>query len=174
MSQPTSLEAVQKTSFADMHCSIGRTLEVVGHWWSPLIVRDVHLGLHRFDDIAGNLGISRNLLTRRLDDLVAAGILERRRYQDRPPRYEYHLAEAGRDLVPVLMAMMAWGDKWQTPPGGPPALLVHDACGREFTPRVCCSECGAEITAGTVTARSGPGAAAGPGTRLLGGRVHRT
>ncbi|MEW2355716.1 helix-turn-helix domain-containing protein [Spirillospora sp. NPDC029432] len=164
---------MQKTSFADMHCSIGRTLEVVGQWWSPLIVRDVYLGLHRFDDIAGNLGISRNLLAKRLEDLVAAGILERRRYQDRPPRHEYHLAEAGRELVPVLMAMMAWGDRWQTPAGGPPVRLVHEACGHEFTPRVACSECGEPVTADTVDVLPGPGAANGPGTWLLGGPLPR-
>jgi DNA-binding HxlR family transcriptional regulator len=162
---------MQRTSFAQMHCSIARTLEVVGEWWTPLILRDVHLGLHRFDDIAENLGISRNLLAGRLDRLVAAGILERRPYQDRPPRHEYHLTEAGRDLVPALMVLMAWGDRWVTPPGGPPVTLVHDACGQPFIPEVSCSGCGRRVTAATVTVRPGPGAASGPGTRLLARRA---
>jgi DNA-binding HxlR family transcriptional regulator len=151
-----------------MHCSIGRTLDVVGEWWTLLIVRDIHLGLRRFDDIADNLGISRNLLAGRLDRLVTEGILERRPYQDRPPRHEYHFTEAGWDLVPVLLAVMAWGDKWVTPPGGPAMTPVHDTCGAEFTPTVSCSHCGRPITAKTVTVKAGPGAAPGPGTQVLG------
>ncbi len=161
------LGGMQRTSFAEMHCSIGQSLERVGEWWTPLILRDIHLGLHRFDDIAENLGVSRNLLTRRLEALIADGIVERRAYQERPPRHAYHLTEAGRELVPVLMALMAWGDKWATPAGGPPVLLEHDACGARFTPRVCCSECGQPVTATDVTALPGPGAASGPGTRVL-------
>ncbi|MEU9831787.1 helix-turn-helix domain-containing protein [Streptosporangium sp. NPDC048047] len=158
---------MQRISFAEMHCSIAQSLERVGEWWTLLIVRDIHLGLHRFDDIAENLGISRNLLTRRLETLVAGGIVERRAYQKRPPRHEYHLTEAGLELVPVLMALMAWGDKWVTPAGGPPVRLVHHECGAEFTPRVCCSECGKPATTADVTALPGPGAASGPGTRVL-------
>ncbi|WP_378738962.1 winged helix-turn-helix transcriptional regulator [Nocardia brasiliensis] len=158
---------MHRTSFAEMHCSIGQSLERVGEWWSPLIVRDLYLGLHRFDDIAENLGISRNLLTRRFEALVAAGIVERRAYQERPLRHEYHLTAAGRELVPVLMALMAWGDKWATPPGGPPVRLVHQDCGHQFTPQVCCSECAEPVTATSVTALSGPGAASGPGTKVL-------
>lgn len=154
-----------------MHCSIGRTLEVVGEWWTPLILRDVYLGLRRFGDIAENLGISRNLLAQRLDRLVDGGILERRRYQERPPRDEYHLTAAGRDLVPALMALMAWGDRWVTPPGGPPVELVHDNCGARFTPEVTCSNCHRPVTAESVTVRPGPGAAPGPGTQLLNGRA---
>ncbi|MFF5205559.1 winged helix-turn-helix transcriptional regulator [Streptosporangium sp. NPDC000396] len=156
-----------RNSFAAMHCSIARTLAVAGEWWTPLILRDVFLGLRKFDDLTENLGISRNLLTERLTHLVKAGVLERVRYQDRPPRFEYHLTEAGRELVPALMTLMAWGDKWVTPPGGPPAELVHDTCGNHFTPTITCSECGGKVTATTVTPLAGPGAAEGPGTRLL-------
>lgn len=158
---------MQRTSFAEMHCSIGQSLERIGEWWTPLIVRDIFLGLHRFDDLAENLGIARNLLTRRLETLVEGGIVERRAYQERPRRHEYHLTEAGHDLVPVLMALMAWGDKWATPAGGPPVLLVHDECGAQFTPQVCCSACGKPARTAEVTALPGPGAASGPGTRVL-------
>ncbi len=167
MKQPSRVGVMRRTSFAEMHCSIGQSLERVGEWWTPLIVRDIHLGLHRFDDIAENLGIARNLLTRRLETLVDDGIVERRAYQERPLRHEYHLTEAGRDLVPVLMALMAWGDKWATPAGGPPVRLVHHECGAEFTPRVCCSVCGKPVTTADVTALPGPGAASGPGTTVL-------
>ncbi|WP_194818376.1 helix-turn-helix domain-containing protein [Nocardia sp. XZ_19_385] len=158
---------MQRTSFAEMHCSIGQSLERVGEWWTPLIVRDIYLGLHRFDDIAENLGISRNLLTRRLEALVTDEIVERQAYQERPLRHEYHLTAAGRELVPVLMALMAWGDKWATPVGGPPVRLVHNDCGEHFTPQVCCSACGKPATADNVTALAGPGAASGPGTKVL-------
>jgi DNA-binding HxlR family transcriptional regulator len=150
-----------------MHCSIGQALEIIGEWWTPLILRDVYLGLHRFDQIVEDLGISRNLLATRLDRLVNHGVLERRPYQQRPTRHEYHLTEAGAQAVPTLMALMAWGDRWASPPGGPPVRLVHDACGATFTPQVCCSECGEPVTAATVTATPGPGAAPGPGTALL-------
>ncbi len=171
MNQPSRLGDMQRTSFAEMHCSIGQSLERVGEWWTLLIVRDLHLGLHRFDDIAENLGISRNLLTRRLETLVDDGIVERRAYRDRPPRYEYHLTAAGRDLVPVLLALMAWGDKWVTPPGGPPVRVIHDDCGAEFTPQVCCSACHEPVRTANVTALPGPGAASGPGTRVLARRA---
>lgn len=156
-----------------MHCSIAQTLEIVGEWWTPLILRDVHLGLHRFDDIAEDLGISRNLLTRRLGYLVEHDILERRPYQARPVRYEYHLTEAGRDLAPALLVLMAWGDRHATPPGGPPLRVVHRACGHRFTPEVTCSSCGEPVTGRDVVTLPGPGAAAAPGTRVL-ARRHPT
>ena len=164
---------MHRTSFAGMHCSIGQALEVVGEWWTPLILRNVYLGLHRFDELVEDLGVSRNLLTARLDRLVANRVLERRPYQDRPARYEYHLTDAGRDVVPALMTLMAWGDRWTTPSGGPPMRLVHDGCGAVFTPRVACSECGDVISAQTVTPTAGPGAAAGPGTHVLARAVGR-
>lgn len=149
-----------------MHCSIAQAVGVLAEPWTPLILRDLFLGLRRFDDLVEDLGISRNLLTRRLEHLIAAGVVERRLYQERPARYDYVLTEAGRDVVPALMTLMAWGDRWSTPPGGPPALLVH-SCGRTFTPVVTCPHCGGEATAGTVKAVRGPGAAQGPGTMLL-------
>ncbi|MET7329615.1 helix-turn-helix domain-containing protein [Nonomuraea sp. NPDC005650] len=152
--------------FGEMHCSIAQAVGVVAEPWTPLILRDLFLGLRRFDDLAEDLGISRNLLTRRLEHLVAAGVVEKRPYQERPVRHEYVLTEAGRDIVPALLTLMAWGDRWSTPPGGPPALLVH-SCGERFTPVVTCPHCGAEATADTVTAVGGPGAAQGPGTMLL-------
>ncbi|NKX85775.1 winged helix-turn-helix transcriptional regulator [Nocardia coubleae] len=113
--------------------------------------------------IFSRLSWSSEPLTRRLEALVADGIVERRAYQQRPLRHEYHLTEAGRELVPVLMALMAWADKWATSSGGPSVRLVHDECGHQFTPQVCCSECAKPVTAQSVTALPGPGAASGPG-----------
>ncbi|MET9337825.1 helix-turn-helix domain-containing protein [Nonomuraea sp. NPDC003804] len=152
--------------FGDMHCSIAQAVGVVGEPWTPLILRDLFLGVRRFDELAQDLGISRNLLTARLERLVEAGVVERRPYQERPVRHEYHLSEAGREIVPALVTLMAWGDKWSTPPGGPPALLRH-SCGELFTPVVTCPHCGGEATAETITVLPGPGAAQGPGTMVL-------
>ena len=162
---------MRRTSFSDMRCSVARALEVVGEWWTPLILRDVWLGVRRFDDIAEDLGISRNLLAGRLDGLVAAGIVERRPYQEHPPRHEYHLTEAGLDLIPILMALTAWGDRHATHPDGPPVRFVHDECGAECTAEVTCSSCGRPVSAGTVTVRPGPGGAPAPGTKVLARRL---
>jgi len=98
---------MQRTSFARMHCSLARGLELIGDWWSPLIIRDLFLGVRRFEELADDLGISRNLLTRRLASLQKNGIIERRPYQERPVRYDYRLSAAGRDLVPALLALTA-------------------------------------------------------------------
>jgi DNA-binding HxlR family transcriptional regulator len=157
---------MRQTSFADFHCSLARSLELVGDWWTPLIIRDLYLGLRRFDDLAANLGISRNLLTTRLRDLVDSGIVERVRYSERPPRDRYRLTEAGRDFVPILAALTAWGDRWTPPPEGPPLLYGHD--GHRCTPTVCCSTCRQPITADNLEVAPGPGAAPGPGTHLVG------
>ena len=96
---------MERTSFAEMRCSLARGLELIGDWWTPLIIRDLFLDVRRFDELAEDLGISRNLLTRRLSRLVANGVIERRPYQSRPIRYDYHLTEAGRDLVPAILAL---------------------------------------------------------------------
>lgn len=158
---------MRQTSFSTMHCSLARTLEVVGDWWSPLVLRDLYLGVRRFDDLVRDLGISRNLLTTRLADLVAGGVVQRVRYSERPPRYEYDLTAAGRELVPVLLALTAWGDRWATPEGGPPIRFEHQRCGRRFVPTVSCSACGEPVTAEAVHPVPGPGGRAGPGTMLL-------
>lgn len=150
-----------------MHCSIAQAVSIVGEPWTPLILRDVFLGLRRFDELSQDLGISRNLLAQRLDHLVAAGVLVKEPYQERPVRYEYQLSESGRDIVPALLTLMAWGDRWSTPPGGPPVLLTH-SCGARFRPVVSCPHCGGEVTADNFTVEGGPGAAQGPGTMVLG------
>jgi DNA-binding HxlR family transcriptional regulator len=157
---------VRQTSFAEFQCSIARTMEAVGDWWSPLILRDVFVGVNRFDDLATDLGISRNLLTRRLDHLVEAGVLDRVPYQDRPVRHEYVLTESGRELVPLLVGLMAWGDRWQTPDGGPPAIVGHH--GHPVRPQVTCADCGEPIVATELTVTGGPGGRIAPGTTIIG------
>ena len=150
-----------------MRCSLARGLDLIGDWWSPLIVRDLFLGVVRFDELVEDLGISRNLLTRRLRALVASGIVERIAYQRRPVRYEYRLTEAGRDLVPALIALMAWGDRWAAPKEGCPILFTHTACGCELNARVTCAECGEPVEVHELVALPGPGGAARRGTRVI-------
>ncbi len=131
--------------FAALDCSVARTLEVIGERWSLLILRDAFYGVRRFDDFRRDLGIARNVLTDRLNKLVDQGVLERRQYEERPPRFEYRLTEKGRDLLPVLLAMMAWGDKWGSNRDRVPVTLTHLRCGSVTKPSTCCSECGEEL-----------------------------
>src|SRR5688572_13736246 len=125
---------MKRTSFEDMNCSVARTLEVVGEWWTMLVVRDAFLGVRRFEEFQRRLGIARNVLSARLQTLVDHGILERREYQTRPVRYEYRLTEKGLDLYPVLVSLLRWGDRWQAGPDGPPVVLVHEECGHDAEP----------------------------------------
>src|SRR4051794_29259778 len=102
---------MQRTDFSEMKCSIARSLAVAGEPWSPLVLRDVFIGVNRFDDIQRDLGISRKVLAERLKHLIDAGMLVRRPYSERPVRHEYGLTEMGVQFVDVLMAMVAWGDR---------------------------------------------------------------
>jgi DNA-binding HxlR family transcriptional regulator len=147
---------VKRSSVAHFNCSIARALDVVGEWWTLLIVRDVFMGLRRFEAIQADLGIARNILSDRLSSLVANGVLEKRRYQDHPERYEYVLTEMGRDLVPVLHSLMQWGDRWLSP-DGPPMVLLHRECGEQLEWGESCPHCGRSVEAHEVRLRKGPG-----------------
>ena len=149
---------MQRTSFESMNCSIAQCLEIVGEWWSMLIVRDAFLGVRRFDDFQARLGISRNILNVRLKGLVESGILDREPYQEHPPRFEYRLTEKGRALWPVVNAMRQWGDEWATPSSGVPLEMLHKGCGHVVTAVEVCSDCGERLDASAVRARPGPGA----------------
>jgi len=155
--QPTILGRMERKSFTRMHCSVAQCLEVVGEWWSMLIVRDVFMGVTRFDQFQERLGISRNVLNQRLARLVEAGVLVKVPYSDHPPRYDYRLTDKGRDLWPVLTAMRQWGDK-HAAPDGPPIQVVHKACGQISEMVETCSNCGEPVGARDVKAVSGPGA----------------
>src|SRR5215218_6066052 len=108
---------MQRKSFRTMPCPIARGLERVGEWWSILIMRDALHGMTRFDQFQKNLGIAPNMLTRRLNALVEAGMLERRRYSERPPRHEYVVTARGRDFQPVVWSLLAWGNRHFAPEG---------------------------------------------------------
>src|SRR6185437_16530724 len=140
-----------------MNCSIAQALEVIGEWWTGLILRDCLLGVRRFDDFQERLGIARNTLTDRLDHLVDRGVLARVPYQDRPVRYEYRLTDKGRDLWLVVTAMREWGDRWEAP-DGPPVVVEHLPCGHEMTVVPTCSACGQAVEPGSGRALPGPGA----------------
>jgi DNA-binding HxlR family transcriptional regulator len=111
---------MRRASFEQLNCSVAQTLEVVGDWWSLLIVRDIFFGVTRFDDIQRRLGIARNTLTDRLNWLSDHGVVTRVPYGDSGSRFEYRLTEKGRELQPVLLAMVAWGDKWGATAKHPP------------------------------------------------------
>jgi DNA-binding HxlR family transcriptional regulator len=124
---------MQRKSFSDMQCPVARGLEHVGEWWSMLILRDAFRGLTRFDAFSESLGIAPNMLTRRLTALVEAGLLERRRYNERPPRDEYVLTDRGRDFRPVMLAMLAFGNK-HFPPDDRTVCIVNTATGQPVDP----------------------------------------
>lgn len=144
------------SDYKNQTCSVAAALEVVGERWSLLIVRDVLLGLRRFDQLQADLGVARNVLQSRLERLVEAGVLEKHRYQDRPERFEYRLTEKGLDLWPVIVSLLQWGDKYAAP-GGPPVLLTHKGCGGAVDEHRICARCGEPLVARSVQAVAGPG-----------------
>jgi len=150
------MKPVERKSFAGMPCSVAQCLEVIGEWWTMLIVRDAFLGVRRFDDFQARLGISRNVLTQRLRHLVDHGVLERVLYSEHPPRHEYRLTDKGRDLWPVLTAMRQWGDAWEAP-DGPPLLVEHRGCGHALDAVMTCATCGHRLGPRDVQVRPGPG-----------------
>jgi DNA-binding HxlR family transcriptional regulator len=136
---------MRRTTLTDQPCSIARTLDAVGEWWSPLILRDVAYGVRRFREIQEDLGISANVLADRLATLVDEGLLETRVYQERPQRSEYLLTEKGAELIPVLLALKQWGDRWKWPDGLGPVRAVHEDCGHDVRVEVRCPHCEREV-----------------------------
>ncbi|MBD0707562.1 MULTISPECIES: winged helix-turn-helix transcriptional regulator [unclassified Streptomyces] len=145
-------------------CSIADTLTLVGEKYSLLVLREVFLGVHRFDRIARNTGAPRDILTARLKRLVEAGILEKVPYNEHPPRFEYRATPAGADLQPVLVTLMAWGDRHLNTDDRP--VVLEHGCGEILTPRVVCAHCGDEADRESlkVHVRSPGWTATGPAT----------
>lgn len=150
---------MQRTRFGDMACSIARTLDVIGEPWSPLILRDVYVGITRFDQLQQDLGISRKVLAERLRWLVDCEVLERTEYSSKPARFEYTLTTKGAELCDLLLTMVRWGDRWTAGAAGPPVLYRHHACGRIADVEPHCSACGQPMHATDVDVMAGPGAA---------------
>jgi DNA-binding HxlR family transcriptional regulator len=122
-------------------CSVARALSVVGDRWTLLLLREAFLGTTRFEDFRDNTGASRHLVAERLGALVEHGVLERRPYQERPPRLEYVLTDKGRDLYPVIVGLLAWGDRWMRDEKGPSLVIQHGACGHAVTLELRCPAC---------------------------------
>ena len=150
---------MQRTRFGEMACSIARTFDIAGEPWSPLILRDVFVGITRFDDIQRDLAISRKVLAERLKCLVEQRVLERHAYSEHPPRHDYGLTQKGFELCGVLLAIAAWGDRWTAGDAGPPVLYRHRACGELTRAELRCAQCGELLHAEDVDVEPGPGAA---------------
>ena len=148
---------MRRKSFDTMSCPIARSLERVGEWWSILILRDALGGLTRFDQFEKSLGIAPNMLTRRLNGLVESGLLERRLYSERPPRYEYVPTDLGRDFRPVLWALLAWGNR-NFAPEGESVVLVNSETGVVADPVLVDRTTGDELAAPKYRSASGPAA----------------
>ena len=133
------------------HCSIAGALDIVGEKWSLLVVRELFLGIRRFSEIAANTGAPRDILTTRLRRLEDVGVVERTKYSDRPPRYEYRLTRAGGDLLPVIMAVKQWGDRHVSGEVLPP--VYEHSCGATFQPRMDCAVCGEPADSRSLTRR---------------------
>jgi DNA-binding HxlR family transcriptional regulator len=128
-------------------CSIAAALRIVGERWTLLAVRELNYGVHRFDQIAAYTGASRDILAERLRKLAAAGVVERRPYSEHPPRYEYHLTAAGRELYPILRGLSEWGDRWAV---DAPAVAFRHECGHRVRIDHVCHHCGEPVTPETV------------------------
>jgi DNA-binding HxlR family transcriptional regulator len=139
-------------------CSVAATLDVIGERWSLLIIREILLGVRRFDALQKDLGVARNVLQTRLERLMEQGVLERRLYQEHPKRYEYRLTEKGLDLWPTIVALLQWGDKHGPGAAGPPVLLEHRDCGGAIDEHRICERCGQRLGPRDAVAKAGPGA----------------
>jgi DNA-binding HxlR family transcriptional regulator len=126
------------------NCAVERTLSIIGERWALLVLREAFLGVRRFDQLRQNTGAARNILSDRLNTLVANGILRRELYQERPQRYEYRLTEKGLDLYPVLVTLMDWGSRHA---GGRAMTLTHKTCGATVMPQLACPGCGEPVRA---------------------------
>jgi DNA-binding HxlR family transcriptional regulator len=150
-------------------CAVASALEAIGERWTMHVLREAFLGVRRFEDFHRTIGVARNILSDRLGKLVAAGILRRERYSERPPRYEYRLTRKGVELWGILVELMKWGNRWAPNDEGPAIVLRHRLCGAVVEPVHSCPECAAQVFPwdldalpgpATVAARSGRRAAA--------------
>jgi DNA-binding HxlR family transcriptional regulator len=147
---------MKRTSVGHRNCSVARSLDVIGEWWTLLIVRDIVFGVRRFEAIQADLGVARNILADRLATLVDHDVLARRKYQDGPERFEYVLTDKGEALFPVLLSLMRWGDEWQSPKGAP-LELVHVPCASITLPGERCSVCHEPLSRRDLKVKRGPG-----------------
>jgi DNA-binding HxlR family transcriptional regulator len=148
---------MQRKSFAEVECTIARSIEQIGDGWSLMILRNALLGAKRFQDFEAQLGVAPNTLARRLHTLTEQGFFVRRVYEAHPRREEYELTDKGLDLLPVLLAIAAWGTRWLSP-GGAPLECIDAETGRPLEPIMVDAQSGQRLAPGTVGLRPGPGA----------------
>jgi DNA-binding HxlR family transcriptional regulator len=148
---------MRRTRFANWPCSIARTVDLAGDWWTPLVMREAFYGARRFEQFQRGLGLSRNVLAQRLDRLVEEDMLARVPYQEHPLRHEYHLTEKGRDFFTVLAAMISWGDRWLAGEAGPPIELRDRDTGAPVKPEVVDATTGEALDVSRIIASPGPG-----------------
>jgi DNA-binding HxlR family transcriptional regulator len=132
-------------------------MDLLGDWWTPLVLREAFFGVRRFDQFQVSLGIARNTLSDRLNRLVREGLLEKQVYQTEPVRHEYLLTDKGRDFFPVLLAISRWGDRWLAGEAGPPVTLHHRSCGHDTYAEVVCAHCREPLEFPGVSMDIGPG-----------------
>jgi DNA-binding HxlR family transcriptional regulator len=133
-------------------CSVAQALSVIGDRWTLLVLREAFMRVRRFEDLQARTGAPRPVLADRLRVLVDNEVLERRQYSGRPDRVEYRLTEKGRDLYPVVVSILRWGDRWMSGAEGPPIELRHKACGHAMHPELACPECGEWLQATDIEA----------------------
>lgn len=136
---------MRRTRFDDWPCPIARTTDLIGDWWTPIIMREAFSGVRRFDDFHDRVGVPRAVLAQRLNRLVDDGLLRRVAYEERPPRYEYRLTDKGRAFWDVLAAMWRWGSDWLWPDDESPVMLVDRETRAEVRPVVVDEETGQRL-----------------------------
>ena len=146
--------------FSAENCSVKRTLDVVGEKWTLLVLREAFYGVRRFGDFQRHIGCPRKVLSERLNTLVDAEVMRRVPYQEpgQRERHEYRLTDKGLDLLPAIVALMQWGDRWEADHAGPPVEITHRDCGHPVELVLRCSTDHAELTARDTQPRPGPGA----------------
>ena len=144
--------------FVGQNCSIAGALAVIGERWTLLILREVFLGRRRFAEIQRTTGVATNILSDRLETLVERGVLVRRPVAGDGEAHEYVATAKGADLMPVLLSLIEWGDRYECGPQGPPRVAVHATCGHDAHPHLTCSHCGEKLQPRDVRMRPGPGA----------------
>lgn len=137
---------MSRADLADQSCTIARAVETIGDPWTLMILREMFLGVRRFDDFQRHTGGAPHTLSTRLKRLEEIGAIRREPYQDRPLRHEYRLTAKGRDLWPVIIALKGWGDKWLSG-GNCPVEIIHKSCGAVIAPQMTCPDCGEPMTA---------------------------
>lgn len=147
---------MRRENFKHLECPLARSLDIIGEWWSLLIVRDLFYGINTFDLLCQDLSIARNILTNRLKKLTDRGIIEKKPDETKPRGQSYRLTRKGKDLFPIIMALAAWGNAWEAP-NGPPIIFRHKPDGHSVQPIVICAACGEPIKAKDIQPERGPG-----------------